>query len=170
MTVLTLRPATTAADIAAVVDLCWAYRDFLLNFGPAERLITETFYPQDKYAALMSRLPEEHARPKGIIFLAMRDDQPVGCGMSHALTPTDSEIKRVFVSDAARGTGAGRALCTALVDQARADGFGRVLLDTSVAFAPARALYLSMGLTERGPYQDMPALTKDAICFFEMYL
>jgi len=36
MSALTIRPVTTAADLAAVVDLCWAYRDFLYLFGPTE--------------------------------------------------------------------------------------------------------------------------------------
>ncbi|MFG6566484.1 GNAT family N-acetyltransferase [Sulfitobacter sp. 1A13679] len=170
MSDLTIRPVTTAADLAAVVDLCWAYRDFLYHFGPTEQRIVETFYPQDKYSALMARLPEEHARPRGIILLAERGGIPLGCGMSHALTETESEIKRVFVTDAARGTGAGRAICQRLVDQAREDGFAKVYLDTSVGFAPARALYRSLGFVERGPYQPMPDFTRDAICFFEMPL
>jgi predicted GNAT family acetyltransferase len=104
---LTIRPASTDADIAAVRGLCWAYRDFLLTFGETERRITETFYPQEKYAALMDRLEQEHARPRGIILLAERGGAVVGCGMSHALNDTDAEIKRVYVTDAARGTGAG---------------------------------------------------------------
>jgi len=165
-----IRPVTTAADLAAVVELCWAYRDFLYNFAPTERLIVETFYPQDKYSALMGRLAEEHARPRGIILLAERDGIPLGCGMSHALSDTESEIKRVFVTDAARGTGAGRAICQRLIDQAREDGFEKVYLDTSVAFAPARALYTSLGFIERGAYQPMPEFTRDAICFYELPL
>ena len=167
---INIRPATTAADLAAVVKLCWAYRDFLFNFAPVERQIVETFYPKDKYTALMERLAEEHARPRGIVFLAERDGEVLGCGMSHALSDTESEIKRLYVTDAARGSGAGRAICQALIDQARADGFEKVFLDTSVAFAPARALYRSLGFVERGPYQPMPDFARDAICFYELPL
>jgi len=170
MSRLTIRPVTTAADLAAVVDLCWAYRDFLYNFGPTERRIVEAFYSQENYAALMDRLAEEHARPRGVIFLAERDGESLACGMSHALSDTQSEIKRVYVTDAARGSGAGRAICQALIDQARADGFRTVFLDTSVAFAPARALYRSLGFVERGPYQPMPEFTRGAICFYELQL
>lgn len=170
MSKIAIRPVTTAADLAAVVDLCWAYRDFLYNFGPTEQRIVETFYPQEKYSALMCRLAEEHARPRGIILLAEREGEPLGCGMSHALSGTESEIKRVFVSDAARGTGAGRAICKRLIDQAREDGFEKVYLDTSIAFAPARALYRSLGFIERGPYQPMPDFAREAICFYELPL
>jgi GNAT superfamily N-acetyltransferase len=170
MSEIAIRPVTTAADLAAVVELCWAYRDFLYNFAPTERRIVETFYPDDKYSALMDRLAEEHARPRGIILLAERNGIPLGCGMSHALSDRESEIKRVFVTDAARGTGAGRAICQRLIDQARADGFEKVYLDTSIAFAPARALYASLGFAERGPYQPMPDFAREAICFYELPL
>ncbi|UOA31807.1 putative N-acetyltransferase YsnE [Sulfitobacter sp. DSM 110093] len=170
MSKIDIRPVTTAADLAAVVELCWAYRDFLYNFAPTERRIVETFYPEEKYSMLMGRLAEEHARPLGVILLAEQDGKAVGCGMSHALSGTESEIKRVYVTDAARGTGAGRAICQRLIDQARADGFEKVYLDTSVAFAPARALYRSLGFFARGPYQPMPDFTKEAICFYELPL
>ncbi|NUH64412.1 GNAT family N-acetyltransferase [Sulfitobacter sp. S0837] len=170
MSRVTVKAATTAADLAAVVDLCWAYRDFLYTFAPAERRIVEIFYPQDKYSALMDRLAEEHARPRGIILLAERDGEALGCGMSHALSDRESEIKRVFVTDAARGSGAGRAICQRLIDQAREDGFEKVYLDTSIAFAPARALYQSLGFIERGPYQPTPAFAREAICFYELPL
>ena len=67
-------------------------------------------------------------------------------------------------------TSAGRAICQRLIDQAREDGFEKVYLDTSIAFAPARALYSSLGFIERGAYQPMPEFTRDAICFFELPL
>jgi putative acetyltransferase len=167
---LTIKPARSASDLEAVRQLCWAYRDFLLNFGPAERLITETFYPEDRYADLMDRLEQEHARPTGIILLAWRNGAPVGCGMSHPLGDDASEIKRVYVTDAARGTGAGRAICEALIEQAKADGFKRIYLDTSKGFAPARALYTALGFRERGPYQPMPELAAKSITYFELPL
>ncbi|QFT59752.1 N-acetylglutamate synthase [Sulfitobacter sp. THAF37] len=167
---LALHPVDSAPDLDAVRALCWGYRDYLLNYGPNERVITETFYPEDQYAHLMDRLAEEHARPTGFILLARKDGEPVGCGMSHPLGGDATEIKRVFVTEAARGTGAGRAICAALIDQARADGFRRVLLDTSRNFAPARALYLSLGFVERGPYQHIPQFARDKICYFELTL
>ncbi len=150
--------------------LCWAYRAFLLGYAPAERRMTEIFYPEEKYAALMARLPQEHARPAGIILLAEKNGSPIGCGMSHALTPTECEIKRVFVTDAARRFGAGRALCTALIEQARNDGFRTLLLDTSKSFAPARALYETLGFHQRGPYQPLPDIQDDVVVFYEMDL
>ncbi|WP_372994024.1 GNAT family N-acetyltransferase, partial [Sulfitobacter sp.] len=63
-----------------------------------------------------------------------------------------------------------RQLVSALVAQARADGFSRVVLDTSVNLGPARALYASMGFSDRGPYQDIPAEALPHLLFFEAKL
>ncbi|MCX7566086.1 GNAT family N-acetyltransferase [Sulfitobacter sp. F26169L] len=167
MTQLLIRPATTSADLDAVRQLCWDYRAHLISVSPVEAEITQTFYPVPKYTTLMDNLAVEHARPQGIILLAALAGRPVGCAMTHALDPETSEIKRLFVGPDARGLGAARKLVTALMDQARADGFSRVVLDTSVNLTPARALYADLGFTERGPYQDIPEIALPHLIFFE---
>lgn len=169
-TPFTIRPAETPADLDAVRALCWDYRATLIATSPVDADITETFYPEPKYRALMDRLANEHARPGGIILLAERAGMPLGCAMSHALLPDTAEIKRVFVAPQGRGLGIARALMHALIDQARSDGFARVVLDTSVNLGPARALYLSLGFRERGPYQDIPPAVLPHLLFFEAAL
>ena len=164
---ITLREATDAMDIAAVQTLCWAYRDELMSLSDADAEITRTFYPEPKYRALMDGLAQAHARPRGIILLAERDGKAVGCGMTHALSRDTSEVKRVFVDPQARGAGVARKLMQALMAQARADGFTRLLLDTSVNLGPARALYAALGFRARGPYQDIPADVLPHLLFFE---
>lgn len=166
----TIRPATTPQDIAAVRKLCWDYRTHLASVSPIEAKLTETFYPVPKYTALMDDLAAAHARPHGIILLAELDGMPAGCGMTHALDPQTSEIKRLFVSRQARGHGIARALVHALMDQARRDGFTRVVLDTSVNLTPARALYANLGFAARGPYQETPPEALPHLVFFEAAL
>lgn len=167
----TIRPVSQGADIDDVRTLCWAYRDFLLDHTAIDRGITETFYPEPKYTELMANLAQEHARPNGIILLASDGDgNPVGCGMSHALDEQTSEIKRVFVTDAARGQGLARALCSALIEQARRDGFRRIVLDTSRSLGPAQQLYAALGFAERGPYQPIPEDALPHLMFFEKNL
>lgn len=163
----TIRAAQTPADLDAVRALCRAYRDQLIATSAIDAQITETFYPEPKYNALMAGLATEHARPGGIILMAELNGKPVGCGMSHALFPDTSEIKRVFVTPKARGLGVARALMQALIGQARDDGFARVVLDTSVNLGPARALYTALGFRERGPYQDIPPAVLPHLLFFE---
>jgi len=155
-----LRPATTDADLAEVRRLCWDYRAAVAAVSATEARLMETFYPVPKYTALMDDLPRLHARPTGIILLAEVGEQAVGCGMTHALDDTTCEIKRVFRAIAAQ-------LCEALSDQARVDGFARVVLDTSKNLTSARALYAKLGFTERGPYQDIPADALPHLVFFE---
>jgi len=167
---VSIAPATTAAELAAVQALCWSYRAYLENFAPVERRITEVFYPPAKYEALMGELAHIHARPRGIILLARQGDTPVGCGMTQPLDDATAEIKRVYVSDAARGLGIARQLCAQLVEQARQDGFGRVVLDTSRAFDTARRLYTGLGFVETGPYQPIPEEMLPHLCFFEKRL
>ncbi|MDW4497600.1 GNAT family N-acetyltransferase [Sulfitobacter sp. D35] len=167
---VTVRPAQSRADFDAVRALCWEYRDFLETFGPEQRRIVRVFYPHDDYAALMDRLEEEHARPRGIVLVAEVDGVISGCGMSHALNETAAEIKRVFMRPEARGTGAAKALSRALIDQARADGFDTVFLDTSQDLLAARGLYESLGFRSRGPYAPVPEHMVPLLCFYELSL
>ena len=164
---VTIRPATTAADIAAVRTLCWAYRDFLLNLSNTHRDITETFYPTDKYQLLMDGLEDAHARRNGIILLAELDGVAVGCGMTHAIDAQTSEIKRVFVTEVARGQRIADRLCRALMDQARTDGFSKAVLDTAKDLTSARRLYDRLGFVECAPYQPIPAHVLNFLVFYE---
>jgi GNAT superfamily N-acetyltransferase len=165
-----IRPATTSADLAAVRQLCWDFHAFLRGVSDVDADMTDTFYPVPKYTDLMDRLDTIHARPQGIILLAELDGAPVGCGMSHALDPATSEVKRLYVKPQARGHGLARKLVSALVAQAADDGFNRVVLDTSISLTAARALYASLGFVARGPYQETPASALPHLLFFEKAL
>lgn len=167
MAAVTVRAADLPRELPEVQRLCWDYRDYLAGFSDEMRVLTETFYPADAYAELMAALPVKHARPRGAILLADRDGTAVGCGMIQPLSDADAEIKRVYMSPAARGTGAGRLLSQALIDQARADGYARVLLDTNREFAPARALYEKLGFRNRGPYSELLPGTEKHLVFYE---
>jgi GNAT superfamily N-acetyltransferase len=163
--------AHNETDLADVRDLCWAYRDFLLNHSGTDRDITETFYPTPKYKTLMASLAQEHARPKGVILLARNENGvAIGCGMSHAIDSQTSEIKRVFVTEGARGLGLAKAICKGLMDQARTDGFTRTVLDTSRSLTAAQSLYASIGFQPRGPYQPIPDHALEHLVFFEIAL
>lgn len=160
----------TPGHFDAVRRLCWQYRDFLLEVSPQSRVIAQTFYPKEKYAAILDRLEVEHAPPEGGIRLALRDGQAVGCGMYHTLEPGIAEIKRVFLSEDARGTGAGHALMQALVEQCRAAGFRAIRMDTGLPLRSAQKLYDAMGFARRGPYYEVPETAEGFLCFFEMEL
>ena len=136
--------------------LCWSYRAYLENFAPVERRITEVFYPPAKYEALMGELAHIHARPRGIILLARQGGTPVGCGMTQPLDDATAEIKRVYVSDAARGHGAGRRICLAAMERSKAQGYAQMVLDTTTRLTEAIALYERLGFAEIAPFYDPP--------------
>jgi len=74
--------------------------------------------------------------------------EPVGCGGLRVLEPGVGEIKRMFVSARARGTGLGRALLRELERRAVAAGLTSVRLLTTEVLHEARALYAVEGYRE----------------------
>lgn len=103
--------------------------------------------------------------PNGCLLLA-RDlsGAVIGCGMLKQLAPGTGELKRVFVTDAARGTGAGRALIQEREAVARKMGLTRLVADTLTPNVEMRDLYPKLGFREvEGPietttYLDQPQL------------
>lgn len=165
-----IRAADFPRDLPVIQDLCREYREALLDLGGEVKRAVETLYHTDAWDSLMESLPAKHARPKGSILLVEINGTPVGCGMIQALNADDAELKRVFVQKTAQGCGAGEKLSRALIDQARADGFKRILLDTTKASKPARRLYEKIGFKERGPYAEMPEFVLPLMVFYELTL
>ena len=62
----------------------------------------------------------------------------------------DCWLEDLFVAEDARGSGLGRAMAEAAVEQARARGCRRIELDVDDTNAAARALYESLGFAEKG--------------------
>lgn len=160
----------TQTEFDQVRQLCWDYRDYLCALSPFDKQIVETFYPVPKYTRVLSQIEQDHTPPNGDTILALRDGQPLGCGMYHRIFPDTAEIKRVFVTNAARGTGAGCAIMQGLISSARDQGFNRIVMDTSKPLKAAQKLYLSLGFRLRGPYQDIPDIAADHLLYFEMTL
>ncbi len=107
----------------------------------------------------------DYLPPDGCLILA-RDEagQIVGCGMMKRLDRDTGELKRVFVTEAARGTGTGRRLIEARIAAARHMGLKRLVADTLTPNVEMRSLYPKLGFVEvAGPletttYLDQPML------------
>jgi N-acetylglutamate synthase-like GNAT family acetyltransferase len=107
----------------------------------------------------------DYLPPNGCLVLA-RDPEgnAVGCGMLKCLNAETGELKRLFVSEAARGTGAGRKLVEARIAFARELGLKRLVVDTLTPNVEMRSLYPKLGFTEVADpietttYQDQPML------------
>lgn len=102
--------------------------------------------------------------PEGVFVLARLDGEPVGCGGISRFDSSTGEIRRMYVSPAARGQGVAQALLAELLSGARALGYGRVRLETGNAQLPAIRLYERAGFEQIpcwGPY----ATDERSLCF-----
>ena len=101
-------------------------------------------------------LPGSYARPSGRLLLARIAGEPGGCVALRALGGSDGEMKRLFVRPGFRGMGVGRMLAECVIDEARAIGYRRLLLDTLPTMEAARQMYAELGFAECAPYNDNP--------------
>ncbi len=113
----------------------------------------------------LATLPGKYAAPTGEILIAYDDKSPLGCVALRSIDaqPDDPpaarpicEMKRLYVKPAARGLGAGRALCERLIADARAMGFRMMKLDSEPDFDAAVGLYRSLGFVTIPRYNDDP--------------
>lgn len=88
-------------------------------------------------------------------FLVARDDAGRATGCAALVRRGDyAEVKRMFVEEAARGQGIGRALLEQLALHALASSLHALRLETGIHQAPALRLYESFGFTRRAPFGD----------------
>lgn len=78
----------------------------------------------------------------------------LGCGALKELSPVHGEIKSMRTPSHLRRRGAGRALLTHLIEEARRRGYERLSLETGPreSFAAAHALYEAFGFRSCGPF------------------
>jgi DNA-binding MarR family transcriptional regulator len=92
--------------------------------------------------------------PTGLNLVAYLGGEPIGSGaLKGGGAP---EIKRLWVSEAARGLGVGRRLMDTLESAAAERGATSVRLDTNGALSEAIAMYRKRGYVEVEPYNEEP--------------
>ncbi len=163
-------PPDTGRDAAAAIDIRAAA-------FPDDRTIVERLFRayadglgfdlgfQD-FSQELATLPGKYAPPAGRLLIARRgtypgtdpgDGEPLGCIALRPLAADgDCEMKRLYLTPAARGLGLGRRLVERLIDEARDAGYRRMLLDTLPSMAAAVALYHSVGFVPTEPYVYNP--------------
>ncbi|HUQ27451.1 MAG TPA: GNAT family N-acetyltransferase [Usitatibacter sp.] len=108
--------------------------------------------PESVHALDLSKL-----RAADITFWSVWDGETlIGCGALKAMGAEEGEIKSMRTPNALRRRGAGRAVLTHIIGEARARGYRRLYLETGsqAGFVPARNLYTSFGFTACGPFGD----------------
>ncbi|HML10996.1 MAG TPA: GNAT family N-acetyltransferase [Stellaceae bacterium] len=90
------------------------------------------------------------------LFVARRDGKALGCMALVRTGPDRGELKRCFVTEAARGQGVGLALLTAVEIAAREQKMRLIRLETGNRNIAALRLYRGNGFRERGPFAGYP--------------
>jgi GNAT superfamily N-acetyltransferase len=102
---------------------------------------------------------DDYTEPDGCFLLVYRAGEVVGCGAVRSLAPDVGELKRMWVRPDARGAGIGSALLTRLIEESRAIGHSRLLLDTNATLVEALSLYGKHGFEAVERYNDNPDAT-----------
>lgn len=104
----------------------------------------------------IASLPGKYAEPDGALWLAREGRAPAGCVAVRPMGNGVCELKRLYVRQAWRGRGVGRALTLAAIDWARGRGYRVMRLDTGVTMVAAAALYESLGFVGIPAYNADP--------------
>jgi GNAT superfamily N-acetyltransferase len=132
--------------------------------------LVDRYFDKAAFEAELAALPGSFAPPRGRLLLASEDGRALGCAALRDLGQDIGEVKRMYVADAARGRGVGRALGERLIAEARDAGYGRLRLDTSVRQAEAIGLYERLGFRRIAAYYEVPEGMTDWLLFYELAL
>ena len=115
----------------------------------------------------MLSLPGAYAPPRGRLLLAREGVAVAGTVGMWPLGADLCEMKRLFVRPPWRGSGLGRRLACAIVEEAKAVGYAHMRLDSLERLVAARTLYESMGFARIPAYYDNPL---DDVLFMQLDL
>jgi putative acetyltransferase len=109
---------------------------------------------ESRHALDLEQLQQQHVR----VWVAY-DDAILGTGALARIEPGHEEVKSMRTDPASRGRGVARTLLGSMVDDAVVRGVRRISLETGSMgfFAPARALYASVGFVDCGPFGSYAA-------------
>jgi ribosomal protein S18 acetylase RimI-like enzyme len=153
------RPARLPDDAATLIDLNAEYLEFVFS-GVAARFpvtLADVFPGGDIRGYLAGALEKivGAGPPASIFYLLEQAGQVIGMGGLRTVRPGVAEMKRVYVRDAAKGQGQGRALVERLMADAREFGFHTLFLDTAPTLTTAIGLYERLGFTPIAAYPEV---------------
>ena len=119
------------------------------------------------FAHELEHFSSEYSAPAGAFLLAREQDNYLGCVGVRRFAGEDGEIKRLYVTPAARGRGIGMLLARGIVAEARRLGYARLLLDTLSFMQEAQSLYASLGFRKTTAYRYNPL---PGAAYFELSL
>ena len=130
------------ADAWRKLNEAWISRYFAIE--PKDRLVLD-----DPAGQVLAK--------GGRIFMAEQGGETVGCVALIAMADGGLEVAKMTVAEAARGTGLGRLLMQACLDEAARAGAPRLYLESNSSLAPALGLYRAMGFVDLAPEMRPPS-------------
>lgn len=104
----------------------------------------------------LNDFPGQYSSPEGRLYLAVSDNQPIGCVGLRYFVNGICEMKRLYVKPHSRGKKAGRLLAEAVINAAKHIGYEYMRLDTLPSMESANYLYKTLGFKQIEPYRHNP--------------
>jgi putative acetyltransferase len=99
---------------------------------------------------------EQMARPDTTVFVARDDGRAVACGALRRHGAGVGEVKRMYTVPSHQGRGIGGRILISIEALARAEGLGRLVLETGHRHDAAWRVYERAGFVRCGPVLDYP--------------
>lgn len=146
-----IAPATTSADWEAVHTLT---RELVTWIGETLGVDIET--AQASATAEFEHLQRYYEFPGAVFLLGRLHGEPAAISGVHLLTPDIAELKRMWVTPAARGHGISSQLLETAIAAARTLGASHLRLETEpTVMARAYEMYCRHGFREVPPYTNL---------------
>jgi len=105
----------------------------------------------------VNSLPGKYSPPDGRLYIAKDNSSYIGCIALRKIEDGICEMKRLYLTEAARGKGIGYKMIELIIQDAKDIGYKVMRLDTIKEKMPkAVSLYKSFGFKETKPYYHNP--------------
>jgi ribosomal protein S18 acetylase RimI-like enzyme len=104
----------------------------------------------------LENFTSQYSPPAGNLFLALFENDPIGCVGVRYFEKDICEMKRLYIRSEFRGKGTGKKLAVSAIESGKALGYDYMRLDTLSSMETANQLYKSLGFVEIDPYRDNP--------------
>ena len=141
----------TDADLERVNQLNWEYLEWCV--AQADDMLGEQL-DINKYYKNSLKDQKAFLTESGRLLLAKEGEEIGGIICLKKIRGDVCEIKRLYVRPSFRGKKVGEKLITRLIEEARAIGYSKMLLDTDPYMSSAHGLYKAMGFVEIAPYSE----------------
>jgi GNAT superfamily N-acetyltransferase len=125
----------------------WCFEQYYLELGRLFDYVVDQALPLGL---------DELSRPRGLVLIARKVGEPVGCGAVKLLELDLAEIKRMWVAESVRGDGFGGRMLDALETKAVEAGKSVARLETNRMLSAAVAMYRNHGYREVPAFNDEP--------------